>query len=146
MCSCGLGNLLGLGGLVLEKAERGVALPKNSSLQEAADSLRQLMSAAMLGNDQTALAQKWSRTEKTQDAVVLIFFGVGWIDVDEIEWRIGRLVTGCDFFQGAESVQWEHLSAIGDGERFEIAADQDGGCGVILDEDDFGCAAGNCFD
>jgi hypothetical protein len=137
----GFGDFVGFGGLVLEKAERGVALAEDASLHKAADALGQLISAAMLRNHEAALGEEGGGAEKTEDAVVLIFFGVGRVDENEIEWGIGGFVAGGDFFEGAQSVEREDLRAVGDGEGFEIAADQDGGGGVIFDEDYFCCAA-----
>ena len=143
---CGFGDFFGFGGLVLEEAEGGVALAEDAGLQKAADALGQLEGAAMLGDHQAALAEEWGSAEKAEDAVVLIFFRVGRIDEDEIEGGVGGLVAGGDFFQAAEGVEGKDLRAVSDGEGFEIAADEDGGGGVIFDEDYFGRAAAQGFD
>ena len=106
----------------------------------------QLEGAAMLDDYEAALAKKWGRAEKAEDAVVLIFFGVGRIDEDEIERGVGGLVAGREFFERAEGVDGEDMGSAGDCERFEIAADQDGGGGVVLDEHYFCCTTADRFD
>ena len=120
---CGFGDFVGLGGLVLEEAEGGVALAEEAGLQEAADTLRQIESAAVLGDYEAALAEKWRGAEEAEDAVVLIFFGVGGIDEDETEWSVGGLVAGGDFLERPEGVEGEDMGCAGDCERFEVAAD-----------------------
>lgn len=143
---CGFGNFVGLGGLVLEEAEGGVALAEDASLHEAADALGELEGAAVLGDDEAALAEKWGGAEEAEDAVVLRFFGVGRVDEDEIEWGVGRFVLVGDFLEGAEGVEGEDLRAAGDCERCEVATNQDSGGGVVFDEDDFEGAAAESFD
>jgi len=110
----GLGDLVGFGGLVLEEAEGGVALAEEAGLQQAADAVGQIESAAMLGDYEAALAEEWGGAEETEDAVVLIFFRVGRIDEDEIEWGVGGLVAGGDFFESAEGVEGEDMGSTGD--------------------------------
>jgi len=137
----GFGDFFGLGGLVLEKAEGGVALPEDARLQEAADALGKIESAAVLGDDEAALAEEWGGAEEAEDAVVLFFFGVGRIDEDEIERGVGGFVAGSEFFEAAQGIEGQDLRSAEDFERFEIAANQDGGGGVIFDEDGCGGAA-----
>ena len=120
---CGFGDFIGLGGLMLEKAEGGVALAENAGLQEAADALGQIEGAAMLGDDEAAGAEKRGGAEEAEDTVVLIFFGVGRVDEDEIEGDVGGLVAGGEFFEGAEGVEGENLRSILDFEGREVAAD-----------------------
>ena len=127
--------------MVLEEAEGGVALAEDASLEKAADALGEIECAAVLGDDETALAKKRGRAEEAEDAVVLRFFRVGRVDEDEIEWGVGGLVAGGDFFESAEGVERKDLCSVGDFERFEIAANQNGGGCVIFDEDGFDCAA-----
>src|ERR1700756_5007974 len=81
----GFGDFVRLCGLVLEKAERGIALAKDATLQQTAEALGQFKSAAMLGDDQTALTEKWGRAEKPEDTCVLVSLGVGRVDKNEIE-------------------------------------------------------------
>jgi hypothetical protein len=107
------GDLVWLGGLVLEEAEGGVALAEDAGLQEAADALRQIESAAVLDDDEAALAEKRGGAQETEDTVVLIFFGVGRVDEDEIEWGIGGLVAGGDFFESAEGVEGKDMDSAG---------------------------------
>lgn len=142
----GFGNLLGLGGLVLEKAEGGVALAEEASVQEAADALREFEGAAMLGDDEAALGEKWGGTQESEDAGVLIFLGVGRIDENEIERRVDGFVAGAELFESAEGVERKDLHAASDCQRFEIAADENAGRGVIFDEDGFDGAAAQRFD
>ncbi len=127
---------MGLGGLVLEETEDGVALPEDACLQEAADALGKIESAAMLGDYEAALTEEWGGAEEAEGAVVLVLFGVGRVDEDEIEGGVGGFVAGGEFFEGAQGVEGQDLRAAGDCERFEVAANQDGGGGVIFDEDD----------
>jgi len=142
----GFGDFVGFGGLVLEEAEGGVALAEDASLQEAADALGEIEGAAVLGDDEAALAEKWGGAEEAEDAVVLRFFGVGRVYESEIEWGVGRFVLVGDFLEGAEGVEGEDLRAAGDCEGFEVATDQDSGGGVVFDEDDFEGAAAEGFD
>src|SRR6266481_3374443 len=121
---CGFGDFVGFGGSVLEKAEGGVALAKDARLKEAADSMGQLEGAAVLSDDEAALAEKCGGAE---DAVVLRFFGVGRVDEDEIEWGVSRPVLVGDFLESAEGVEGEDLRAAGDCEGFEVATDQNSG-------------------
>ena len=102
MSLCGFGDFVGFGGLMLEEAEGGVALAEDASLQEAADALGEIESAAVLGDDEAALAEKWGGAEEAEDAVVLRFFGVGRVDEHEIEWGVSRFVLVGDFLEGAE--------------------------------------------
>jgi len=143
---CGFGDFVGLGGLVLEEAEGGVALAEDAGLQEASDALRQIERAAMLGDYEAALAEEWGGTEEAEDAVVLVFFGVGRIDENEIERWVRGFVAGGDFFEGAEGVEGEDLGSAGDCEGFEVATDQGSGGGVVFDEYDFEGAATYGFD
>jgi hypothetical protein len=143
---CGFGDFVGFGGLVLEEAEGGVALAEDASLQEAADAVGELEGAAVLGDDEAALAKKWGRAEEAEDAVVLRFFGVGRVYESEIEWGVGRFVLVGDFLEGAEGVEGEDLRAAGDCEGCEVATNQDSGGGVVFDEDDFEGAAAEGFD
>ncbi len=143
---CGFGDFVVLGGLVLEEAEGGVALAEDAGLQEAADALGQIERAAMLGDYEAALTERWGGAEEAEDTVVLIFFRVGRIDEDEIERGVGGLVAGGEFFERAEGVDGEDMGSAGDRERFEIAADQDCGGGVVLDEHYFCCTTANRFD
>ena len=143
---CGFGDFVGLGGLVLEEAEGGVALAEDAGLQEASDALGQIERAAMLGDDEAALAEKWGRAEEAERAVVLIFFGVGGIDENEIERGVGGLVAGSEFFEGAECVEGEDLGSAGDCEGFEVATNQGSGGCVVFDEHDFEGAAAESFD
>src|SRR5260370_24291605 len=91
---CGFGDFVGLGGMVLEQAEGGVALAEEACLQEAAEALGQIERAAMLDDYEAALAEKWGGAEEAEDAVVLNLFGVGGIDKDKIEWRGRGVVAG----------------------------------------------------
>ena len=143
---CGFGDFVGFGGLVLEEAEGGVALAEDASLEKAADALGEIESAAVLGDDEAALAEKWGGAEEVEDAVVLRFFGVGRVDEDEIEWGVGRFVLVGDFLEGAEGVEGEDLGSAGDCEGFEVTTDQDSGGGVVFDEDDFEGSAAEGFD
>ena len=143
---CRFGDFVWLGGLVLEKAEGGVALAEDAGLQEAADALGEIERAAMFGDYEAALAEEWGGAKEAEDASVLIFFGVGRVDENEIEWRVRGLVAGGDLLEGAEGVEGEDLRSAGDCERFEIAADERGGGGVIFDEDGFDGAAAEGFD
>ena len=145
MSLCGFGDFVWFGGLVLEEAEGGVALAEDASLQESADAVGELEGAAVLSNDEAALAKKWGEAEEAEDAVVLRFFGIGRVDEDEIEWGVGRFVLVGDFLEGAEGVEGEDLGSVVDCQRFEITADQDGGGGVVFDEDDFEGAAAERF-
>src|ERR1700682_6172410 len=103
--SRGFGNFVRLGGLMLEKAESGVALTEDSRLQQAAETLRELDGAAMFGDYDAAEDEKGSVAEEAEDAIVLHFFGVGRIDESEIEGSVGRLVPSGEFFEGAEGVE-----------------------------------------
>jgi hypothetical protein len=132
--------------LVFEEAEGGVALAEDASLEKAADAVGELESAAVLGDYEAALTEKWGGAEEAEDAVVLRFFGVGRVDEDEIEWGVGRFVLVGDFLEGAEGVEGEDLGSAGDCEGFEVAANQDSGGGVVFDEDDFEGAAAEGFD
>ena len=143
---CGFGDFVVLGGLVLEEAEGGVALAEDAGLQEAADALRQIESAAMLGDYEAALAEERGGAEEAEGAVVLNFFGVGGIDEDEIEWCVGGFVAGGEFFEGAEGVEGEDKGSGLDFEGCEIAPDESGGGSVVFDEDDFDGAAAYGFD
>src|SRR6266852_5749250 len=62
--------------------------------------------------------------------------------------RTGRrwACAGGEFFERAEGVDGEDMGSAGDRERFEIAADQDCGGGVVLDEHYFCCTTANRFD
>ena len=91
---CGFGDLVGFGGLLLEEAEGGIALAQNAGLQEAADAPRKLEGATVFGDDQAASAEEWGRAEEAEDAIVLILFGIGRVDEDEIEWGVSGLVAG----------------------------------------------------
>ena len=142
----GFGDFVGFGGLVLEEAEGGVALAEDASLQEAADALGEIEGAAVLGDDEAALAEKWGGAEEAEDAVVLRFFGVGRVYESEIEWGVGRFVLVGDFLEGAEGVEGEDLRAAGDCEGCEVATNQDCGGGMVFDEDDFEGAAAEGFD
>ena len=133
----GFGDFVWFGGLVLEEAQGAVALAEDASLQESADATRELEGAAVLGDDEAALAKKWGRAEEAEDAVVLRFFGVGRVYESEIEWGVGRFVLVGDFLEGAEGVEGEDLRAAGDCEGCEVATNQDSGGGVVFDEDDF---------
>lgn len=144
--SCGLGDFVGFGSLVLEEAEGGIALSENPRLQETSEALGELVSSPVLGDYQAALAEKWGGAEEAEDAVVLIFFGVRRVDEREIEWGIRGLVACRDFFECTKSVERENLRAVGDFERLEIAADQDSGGRMVLDEDYFGRATADAFD
>jgi len=117
------GDLVWLGGLVLEEAEGGVALAEDAGLQETADALGEIERAAMFGDHEAALAEEWGGAQETEYTVVLIFFCVGRVDEDEIEWGVGGLVAGGDFFEGAESIEGEDLGCIVDFERLEIPTD-----------------------
>src|SRR5947209_4241490 len=128
---CGFGDFVWFGGLVLEEAEGGVALAEDASLQESANAVGELEGAAVLSNDEAALAKKWGGAEEAEDAVVLRFFGIGRVDEDEIEWGVGRFVLVGDFLEGAEGVEGEDLRAAGDCEGCEVATNQDSGGGVI---------------
>ena len=143
---CGFGDFVGFGGLVLEEAEGGVALAEDASLEKAADALGEIESAAVLGDDEAALAEKWGGAEEVEDAVVLRFFGVGRVDEHEIEWGVSRFVLVGDFLEGAEGVEGEDLRAAGDCEGCEVATNQDSGGSVVFDEDDFEGAAAEGFD
>ncbi len=143
---CGFGDFVGLGGLVLEEAEGGVALAEDARLEEAADLMGQLEGAAMLDDDEAALAEKWGGAEEAEDAVVLIFFGVGRVDENEIEWWVRGLVAGGEFLESAQGVEGKDLCSVGDCERFEIAADESRGGGMVFDEDDVDGAAACSFD
>jgi hypothetical protein len=143
---CGFGDFVGLGGLLLEEAEGGVALAEEAGLQEAADALGQIESAAVLGDYEAALTEKWRGAEEAEDAVVLIFFGVGGIDENETEWSVGGLVAGGDFLERPKSVEGEDMGTAGDCEGFEVAADESGSGGVVFDEDGFDGAAAQSFD
>jgi hypothetical protein len=143
---CGFGDFVGFGGLMLEEAEGGVALAEDASLQEAADAVGELEGAAVLGDDEAALAEEWGGAKEAEDAVVLRFFGVGRVDEDEIEWGVGRPVLVGDFLESAEGVEGEDLRAAGDREGCEVATDQDSGGGVVFDEDGFEGAAAEGFD
>ena len=110
---CGFGllwNFVGLRGLVLEEAENGVALAKDSRLQQTAEALGELEGAAVLSDYDAAEAEKGSVAQKAEDTIVLLFFGVGRIDESEIEGRIGGLVASGEFFEGAEGVKREDLA------------------------------------
>src|SRR5260370_519137 len=86
---CGFGDFVGLGGLVLEEAEGGVALAEDAGLQEAADALGQIERAAVLDDYEAALAEERGGAGKTQDPIGLILFCVGGVGKGEIEWRGG---------------------------------------------------------
>src|SRR5882762_1810894 len=103
----------------------------------------QLEGAAMLDDDEAALAEKWGEAE---DAVVLVFFGVGRVDENEIEWWVRGLVAGGEFLESAQGVEGKDLCSVGDCERFEIAADESRGGGMVFDEDDVDGAAACSFD
>jgi len=141
-----LRDLVGFGGLVLEEAEGGIALAEDACLQETANALGQIERTTVFSDYEGTLAEKWGGAEEAEDAVVLIFFGVGRVDEREIEGGVGGLVAGREFFEGAEGVEGEDVRSVGDFEGLEIATNQDGGGGVILDEHDFCCAATNGFD
>jgi hypothetical protein len=143
---CGFGDFVGLGGLVFEEAEGGVALAEDARLEQAADSMGQLEGAAMFDDYEAALAEKWGGAEEAEGAVVLILFGVGRVDENEIEWRVRGLVAGGEFLERAEGVEGKDLRSVGDCERFEIATDEDCGGGVIFDEDDLDGTAAEGFD
>ena len=131
---------------MLEKAENGVSLAEDSRLQQTAEMLRQLEGAAVLGDYDAAETEKGRVAEEAEDAIVLLFFGVRRIDEGEIEWRVGGLVAGGEFFEGAESIEREDLGFGLDFKRGEIAADQGGGGGVIFDEYGLCGAAAEGFD
>ena len=108
---------------MLKETEGGVALAENAGLQKASDAMGEFVSAPVLGNNQAALAEERSGAEEAEDAVVLIFLGVGRIDKNEIEWGVGGLVAGGEFFEGAEGVEGENLRSVLDCEGREVAAD-----------------------
>ena|SRR6266403_781116 len=122
-CLSGFGNFVGLGGLVLEETEGGVALAEDARLQEAAETLGQLDRAPVLGDYDAAKAEKGSVAEKTEDAIVLRFFCVRGVDEGEIEGRVGGSVSGGEFFEGAEGIEGKDLGFALDFERGEIAED-----------------------
>ena len=68
--SRGFGNFVRLGGLMLEKAEGGVALAEDAGLQQAAETLRELERAAVFGDYDAAEAEKGSAAEEAEDAIV----------------------------------------------------------------------------
>ena len=117
------GDFVGLGGLVLEEAEGGVALAEDTCLQQAAETLGELESAAVLGDYDAAEIKKGSVAEEAENAIVLCCFRVGWIDEGEVVGSVGRLVAGDKFIEGAECVEREDLCFGLDFERGEIAAD-----------------------
>ena len=138
--------MVGFGGLMLEEAEGGIALAEDAGLVETTEALRELVRAAMLGDDQAALAKKWGGAEESEDALVLIFFGVRRVDESEIEGGVGGLVACGEFLEGAEGVQREDVHSVGDFKGLEIASDQDGGGRVVFDKHHFGRAAADGFD
>lgn len=144
--SRGFGDFVGLGGLVLEKAEGSIALAEDARLQQAAETLGELEGAAVLGDYDAAETEKGRVAEEAEDAIVFLFFGVRRVDEDEIEGRVGGLVAGSEFFEGAESIEREDLGFGLDFERGEIAADQGGGGGVVFDEEGLRGAATESFD
>ncbi len=79
---------------MLEKAEGGIALAQDAGLLETADASRKLEGATVLGDDQAAGAEEWGGAEEAENAIVLILFGVGRVDEDEIECGVGGLVAG----------------------------------------------------
>src|SRR5260370_30568676 len=63
-----------------------------------------------------------------------------------IECRRGGVFSSGQHGEAAKSIHGEQGYARGDPQRFEIAANQGDGWGVIFDEDDFGGAAAEGFD
>ena len=108
---------------MFEEAESGVALAEDSRLQQAAETLRELEGAAVLGDHDAAEAEKGSVAEKAEDAIILSFFRVRRVDEGEIESSVGRLVAGGEFFERAEGVERKDLGFRLDIESGEIAAD-----------------------
>jgi hypothetical protein len=90
---------------MLEEAEGGIALAEDARLEQAADALGEIEGAAMLGDDQAALTEKWGGAEETEDAVVLIFFGVRRVDKGEVKRGVGGFAAGGEFFEGAEGIE-----------------------------------------
>jgi hypothetical protein len=92
-------------------------------LHQAAEPLGECERAAVLRDYDAAEAKKGSIAEEAEDTIVLLFFGVGRVDEDEIEVSVRRLVAGGEFFERAESVERKDLSFVLDFERSEIMAD-----------------------
>src|SRR5260370_40692135 len=115
---------------MLEKAEGGIALAQDAGLLETADAPGELEGATVLGDDQAAGAEEWGGAEEAENAIVLILFGVGRVDEDEIEWGVCGLVAGGWVFEGAEGVvQWNVCAVLVVGGCWVVRVEVAGGDG-----------------
>src|SRR5215471_4574383 len=129
-----------------KESEACITLLQDANALEIADGLRQVEVLAMLGDDETFLAQQNSKPQKGQNTVII--FGVS---VRRIE-KNNRGQTRPWFqvllkqFEAVERVHSEDSRATSDFERFEVFTNQScGGC-MALDENSFDGSAAKGFD
>jgi len=130
------------GGCQTIEAERGVALFEKANAFETVEALGKNGFVMMLDDHKAVRSDEMRGIEKFEDAEMLVAFGVGRIEKNEI----GEQMAGGEDSEGAKRVVLHDGCAFADVEREEIFAYQASRGRMRFSEEDFAGAAAESFD